>query len=106
VIGDFFRAIGIPLRRGRYFNDADNANGELVVIVNREFAEHYWPHQDPIGKRLRIGLLKINTAWMTVVGEVGDTKLGRPDSIGFSRSSTRPWHKREKTRDHRPTRPT
>jgi len=80
VIGDFFRAIGIPLLRGRYFTGADNANGDLVVIVNREFAEHYWPHQDPIGKRLRIGLLKMNTAWMTVVGEVGDTKLGRPDS--------------------------
>jgi predicted permease len=79
VSGDFFKAMGIPLLRGRYFIDDDNANGELVAIVNREFAEHYWPHQNPIGKHLRRGALKNNTPWITVVGEVADVKLGAPD---------------------------
>jgi predicted permease len=79
VSGDFFKAMGIPLLRGRYFIDDDNANGELVAIVNREFAEHYWPHQNPIGKHIRRGALKNNTPWITVVGEVADAKLGSPD---------------------------
>ena len=79
VSGDFFKAMGIPLLRGRYFIDDDNANGELVVIVNREFAEHYWPHQNPIGKHIRRGTLNANTPWITVVGEVADAKLGSPD---------------------------
>jgi predicted permease len=80
LVGDYFRAMGIPLLRGRYFTDADNANSQLVAIVNHEFAEDYWPHQDPIGKRLRVGSsLKMPTLWMTVVGEVADAKLGPPD---------------------------
>jgi predicted permease len=79
VIGHYFQAMGIPLLRGRYFTDADNANGQLVVIVNHEFAAHYWPHQDPIGKHMRVGLLKDSTPWMTVVGEIADPKLESPD---------------------------
>ncbi len=79
VIGDYFTAMGIPLLRGRYFTDADDANNQLVVIVNHEFAEHYWPHQDPIGKRMRLGAVKSPTPWMTIVGEVADAKLISPD---------------------------
>jgi len=79
VIGDYFRAMGIPLLRGRYFTEDDTANNQLVVIVNHEFAEHYWPHQDPIGKRMRVGTQKLNAPWMTVVGEVADAKLKAPD---------------------------
>jgi predicted permease len=79
VIGDYFKAMGIPLLRGRYFTDGDNANSQLTVIVNHEFAEHYWPHQNPIGKLMRIGTSKSSTPWMTVVGEVADAKLGPPD---------------------------
>jgi putative ABC transport system permease protein len=79
VIGDYLRAMGIPLLEGRYLADADNANSQLVVIVNHEFAEHYWRHQDPIGKRMRLGTAKMSTPWMTVVGEVADAKLWSPD---------------------------
>lgn len=80
VIGDYFTAMGIPLIRGRYFTEEDNENAQLVVIVNREFAAHYWPNQDPIGKRMRAGTLKSPTPWMTVVGEVVDAKLNSPDA--------------------------
>jgi predicted permease len=80
VIGDYFKAIGIPLIRGRYFAESDNADNQLVVIVNHEFAEHYWPHQDPLGKRMRVGTQKSGEPWMTVVGEVADAKLTSPDA--------------------------
>ena len=77
VIGDFFKTMGIPLIRGRYFTESDNAGNQLVVIVSRQLAEHYWPNQDPIGKRLRLGTPKSTTPWLTVVGEVTDAQLNR-----------------------------
>jgi predicted permease len=80
VIGDYFKAIGTPLIRGRYFEESDNANSQLVVIVNREFAEHYWPQQNPIGKQMSIDTSKSGNPSMTVVGEVADAKLTAPDA--------------------------
>jgi predicted permease len=80
VIGDYFKAIGTPLIHGRYFEESDNANGQLVVIINREFAEHYWPEQNPIGKQMHIGTSKSGAPSMTVVGEVADAKLFSPDA--------------------------
>ena len=79
VIGDFFPAMGIPLERGRYFTPDDRAGKQLVMIVNHRMAEHYWPGQDPIGKRVRIGTPEMQTPWITVVGEVADVKLASPD---------------------------
>lgn len=80
VSGDFFNAMGIPLLRGRYFTGHDNANNQLVVIVNQEFAQYYWPNQNPIGKRIHIGGPKSRAPWMTVVGEVADVKVYGPDT--------------------------
>jgi putative ABC transport system permease protein len=79
VMGDYFDAMGIPLLRGRYFREADNAGAQLVLIVNRKLAQHYWPNQDPIGKRLRVGAPEMQTPWLTIVGEVADVKLSSPD---------------------------
>jgi predicted permease len=79
VEGDSFQALGIRLLRGRLFTEADRAGSPLVVIVNHKLAEHYWPGQDPIGKRLRRGMPETSTPWLTVVGEVGDVKLGSAD---------------------------
>jgi predicted permease len=74
VMGDCFRAEGISILRGRDFTDADRAGAPLVVIVNRTLAQHFWPGQDPIGKRLKRGAPETPTPWMTVVGEIGDIK--------------------------------
>jgi putative ABC transport system permease protein len=79
VAGDYLQAMGIPLLRGRYFTDSDKAGTQLVVLVNRKLAQHYWPNQDPIGRRLRIGTPEMKTLWLTVVGEVADVKLSSPD---------------------------
>ncbi len=80
VMGDYFRAMGIPLVRGRLFTEADRANTQLVVIVSHKFANHYWPGQSPLGKRIRIGTQEMQTPWLTVVGEVADVKLHSPDA--------------------------
>jgi predicted permease len=75
VMGDYFRAAGIPILRGRAFSPADRADAPLVVIVNRTLAERYWPGQDPLGKRLHRGPIEATAVpWLTVVGEIGDVK--------------------------------
>jgi predicted permease len=79
-MGSYFRAAGIPLLRGRDFTDADRADSPLVVIVNRTLAQHYWPGQDPIGKRIHIGVAESQVPWMTVIGEIGDIKETSADA--------------------------
>ncbi len=79
VQGNFFQAMGIPLLHGRLFTDADRHGSQLVLIVNQKLAQHFWPGQDPIGKRLRIGTPEMQTPWLTIVGEVADVKLTSPD---------------------------
>jgi predicted permease len=79
VIGNFFPAMGIKLLRGRYFTNDDRAGKQTVIIVNHKLAQHFWPNQDPIGKRLRLGTPAMQTPWLTVVGEVDDVKLSSPD---------------------------
>jgi len=81
VQGDPFQALGIRLLRGRFFTESDKADSQLVTIVNRKLAEHFWPGQDPIGKRLRRGMAETPTPWLTVVGIVDDVKLGSPDGV-------------------------
>jgi hypothetical protein len=49
----YFSTIRIPIVRGREFRQEDSADAPLVAVANELFAQHYWPGQDPIGKRLR-----------------------------------------------------
>jgi predicted permease len=82
VMGRYFQAQGIPILRGRDFGAGDDLQGApLVVIVNHTLAEHYWPGQDPIGKRLHRGPERATTLpWLTIVGEIGDIKETAADS--------------------------
>jgi predicted permease len=80
VYGNFFPAMGIRLLRGRFLNESDHAGTQLALVVNQKFAQHFWPDQDPIGKRIRIGTQQMDTPWLTVVGEVSNTQLLSPDN--------------------------
>jgi len=80
VQGDYLQAMGVRLLSGRFFTPADNANAQLVGIINHMLAEHYWPGSDPIGKRLRLGTPETQTPWVTIVGEVADVKEDSPDT--------------------------
>ena len=79
VEGDYFKAMGISLLQGRFFTPEDKLGSQMVVIVNRKLAEHYWPGQSAVGKRMRMGLPETPTPWLTVVGEVSDVKISSPD---------------------------
>ena len=74
VSPDYFRAMGIPLLRGRFFDTRDVPDTQPAVLINRRLAEQYWPGEDAIGKRLKIGPADSPNSWLTVVGVVGDTK--------------------------------
>jgi putative ABC transport system permease protein len=74
VSPDYFRAMGIPLQHGRYFEAHDSFDSTPVVLINRRLAEQYWPGEDAIGKRLKVGPADSPNAWLTVVGVVGDVR--------------------------------
>jgi len=80
VGGHYFEAMGIPLRRGRFFNEQDDATKPVAVIVDEYMAEQLWPGQDPIGKRIHIVELKRDDPWQIVVGVVGRVKQDSLDS--------------------------
>ncbi|HEY7216285.1 MAG TPA: ABC transporter permease [Thermoanaerobaculia bacterium] len=65
----YVRAMSIPMQRGRNFTPQDREGSVEVAIVNETFARRFWPHQDPLGKRLRT-----DGPWRTVVGVVSDVR--------------------------------
>lgn len=73
VTPDYFRAMGIPVVRGRAFTDEDHEGGPRVVIVSQAFAQRYWPDQDPLGKQLTLGDARTGP-WSTVAGVVGSVR--------------------------------
>ena len=74
VSADFFRAFGIPLRRGRFFAAADAANTPPVALISETTARQFFPNEDPLGKRI--------TEKGEIVGVVGDVKYsGLADSM-------------------------
>jgi len=62
----YFDTMGLTILQGRNFSADDSAEKPRVAIVNQQFAQHYWPNQDPIGKRLRA--VGDDKAWVQVVG--------------------------------------
>ncbi len=79
VLGDYFQALGAPLKRGRFFTEADRFGATPVILVNETLARRFWPGQDAIGKRLTIGMPEMHLPWLTVVGVVGDMNQSAPD---------------------------
>ncbi|HMD96186.1 MAG TPA: ABC transporter permease [Terriglobia bacterium] len=71
---DYFRAMGIPLMRGRYFTESDTPQAPGAVMISESLARQFWPNGDAVGKRILRGHPDPKNPWRTVVGVVGDTK--------------------------------
>jgi hypothetical protein len=72
VSPDYFRAMGIPLRRGRGFSDADAAQASAVVLVNEAFVRRHLEGENPLGRR--IALPAAGGGWAAIAGVVGDVR--------------------------------
>jgi putative ABC transport system permease protein len=98
--GGCFAAMGIPLLRGRLFDQNDRVHSPPVAVISQSLAEKYWPNEDPIGKRIQFGNMDGDLRMLQVVGVVGDVRdrgldsnvsptvygnaLQRPQSSSFS----------------------
>lgn len=67
---DYFRTMGIPLIKGRFFSTSDTAEMPPVVIIDEKFAQRFWPNDNPVGKHLWFNAKKS----FTIVGVVGVVK--------------------------------
>ncbi|HWC15955.1 MAG TPA: ABC transporter permease [Terriglobales bacterium] len=77
VSGDYIRAMGTMLLKGRLFSDADGPDSPLVAIIDESMARRYWPNEDPIGAHIKGGDQRgHNDDWVTVIGVVRDMRRG------------------------------
>jgi len=92
VSPQYFHLLGIPLLRGRLFNDQDVVDTSGVAIVNQAAARTYWPGQDPVGKHVHLLLPSTRAAsdgdqsaspvWTTIIGVIADARTESLDNAG------------------------
>jgi predicted permease len=75
---NYFQTLGVPLLKGRYFNDNDNDTSPNVVIINKTLAEQVLPGEEAVGRRVIFG--GINPQPVEIVGVIADEKVGGLDS--------------------------
>jgi putative ABC transport system permease protein len=81
ISAGYFRAIGVGLLEGRYFDEGDGPQSMPVAIINETMARQYWPGEDAIGKRFRLGA-PARAPWLTIVGVVADIRqMGMSDPV-------------------------
>lgn len=69
----FFNTLGIPMVGGRDFSWSDGS--AYIAVIDASLANQYWPGQNPIGRRIRLGPPENNEPWHTVIGVVGDARI-------------------------------
>src|SRR2546430_9351088 len=74
VTGDYFTALGIPLREGRFLTSADSHRADRVCVVDEDFARRYWPQGGALGQRVFQGSDSDDAKLFTIVGVVGTVK--------------------------------
>ena len=92
VSPDYFRVMGIPLVRGRVFDGTEPAyvvpdglqltpqnlgrifkNVTITAVISRKMADRFWPGENPVGKRFRLGWPELGLPWAEIIGVVGNT---------------------------------
>jgi putative ABC transport system permease protein len=74
VSPDYLQTMKVPLRQGRYFNKGDNEHSMPVAIINETMARQYWPGENALGRRFRIGGPNEPAPWTQIVGIVADVR--------------------------------
>jgi predicted permease len=71
---DYFRALGIPLLRGRLFDERDEPQAPHAAVISQSLADERWPGEDPTGKIIQYGNMDGDLRPLTIVGVVGDVR--------------------------------
>ena len=96
VTPEYFRAIGIPLLRGRTFTDADTEEDRPVGLIDEQLASRIFPNQDPLGRKFRIGVKNSTGPWTEIIGIVGHI---RNDSLEVDARPQIYWSQRQRAQD-------
>jgi putative ABC transport system permease protein len=81
VGANYLKTLGIPLARGRDLTTEDMQPGApTVAVINEKMAARYWPNEDPIGRRITLGLPRPGNPWITIVGIAKDVPHRAVDS--------------------------
>ena len=83
ICPNYFRTMGIRLISGREFAEQDSQNAPSVIVINEAMAKQFWPNEDPLGKRIKIGFSNSDNPWLTIVGIAQDVKQGGLDRRPF-----------------------
>jgi putative ABC transport system permease protein len=75
---NYLRTVGLPLLRGRNFDERDTPETAPVVLVNRLMADQLWPGEDPLGKQIQLLEAKVTASVVGVVGDAKQYDLGEP----------------------------
>ncbi|MGA2145479.1 MAG: ADOP family duplicated permease [Bryobacteraceae bacterium] len=92
----YFEAIGIPLKRGRVFQETDRENSPAIGLIDEHLARRVFGVEDPVGKRFRISLGQFRGPWTEIVGVVGHIRNDSPEQ------DARPqvyWPETQRTQD-------
>jgi len=74
VSANYLQTMKLPLRQGRYLDNRDNAQSMPVAVINETMARQYWPGENALGRRFKIGDPDSDLPWMEIVGIVGDIR--------------------------------
>src|SRR5262249_18681142 len=94
VTPEYFHVLGIPLVRGRLFTEMDIENAPRVAVVNEAFARAWWPDEDSLGKRIKLG--RAATSWTIVVGVVGDARTESLENANIPQIYLSSWQSTDK----------
>jgi predicted permease len=75
----YFQTMGIKQLSGREFTEQDSLNASGVIVINEAMAKRFWPDEDPLGKRIKIGAFNADAPWLTIIGVTQDVKQGGLD---------------------------
>lgn len=70
----YFTTLGIPLRRGRLFQESDGPDAPHAAVISETMARRFWPNEDPIGRQIQFGNMDGDLKLLHVVGVVGDVR--------------------------------
>jgi predicted permease len=94
VTPEYFHLLGIPLIRGRLFTEFDVESAPRVALVNEAFARTWWPDEDALGKRIKLG--SAATPWTTVVGIVTDARTESLEHANIPQIYLSSWQRTDK----------